>query len=172
MNDQEIDRLIDHAAAQIAAREPSRALTRAVMAGVREPATPAPRRFVWAMAGATAVLCGAVAIAVMNRAPAPAVESPADAPSLVAPPAVVTAPLPVGRPQPAVERRTATVAVARQRSSPAPLPPNDVSAIDPIETEPIAVLAIEVPQLEREITSIEVIHIEPLTIESLTASND
>lgn len=161
MNDQEIDRLIDHAAAQIAAREPLRALTGAVMAGVREPATSAPRRFVWAMAGATAVLCGAVAIAVMNRAPA-----------LVVQPAVVTAAPPVLRPETARVRPSAAVAVARRSSAPMQLPPNEVSAIEPIETEPIAVLAIEVPQLERETASIEVIDIEPLTIEPLTASND
>ena len=171
MHDQEIDHLIDHAAAQMAAREPSRTLARTVMAGVREPAMPAPWRFVWATAGATAVLCGAIAIAVLNRAPAPNVESLPDERPLGAP-AEVTAPLSVGRREPAVERRYATVAVARPRSSPAPLPPNDVSAIDPIETEPIAVLAIEVPQLEREVISIDVIDIEPLTIESLTASND
>ncbi len=172
MNNQECDRLIDRAAAQIVAREPGRALTRAVMASVREPEAPVPGRFIWATAAATAVLCGAIAIAVVNRTPAPATQAPAPARPLVVQLAVVTAAPPVLRPETARARPAVAVTVANQRSSPVLLPPNDVSAIDPLETEPISVSAIEVPPIENQTTSIADIGIGDLTIDPLAASND
>ena len=51
-----------------------------------------------------------------------------------------------------------------RRGSPLPI---DVSPIDPIQTEPIVLSALDLPPLEREFTSIDTIEIEPLTIEPL-----
>ena len=51
--------------------------------------------------------------------------------------------------------------------------PADVSPIEPLEAEPIAVAAIDVPRLDPEApTSIEALTIDELTIEPLAASND
>ena len=69
-------------------------------------------------------------------------------------------------------RRIPRAPLAAHAVSPVQLPPGDVSGITPIETEGIALSAIDVPVLEREAAVIDILDIEPLTIEPLTASND
>jgi hypothetical protein len=172
MDEREIDLAIDTAASEMMAGEPSRALSYKVMARVREGAARAPRRIVWVTAAASVVLCAAIAVA-LNRPIAPVISSlPAAptalvgrAPMVIAPPtavAQITEPL----------RRTVRGPIPKGVESPVRLPPSDVSPIEPMETEPIALSALDVPQLERAATSIEALDIEPLTIEPLAASND
>jgi hypothetical protein len=160
------------------AREPSRSLGNNVMARVREGTAPAPQRFRWVVATVSIFLCAAVAIALMYRAPAtiiappPAAQFPiAQPPVAQSPPMVADAPVTVIREMPR-SRRRAPARIATKVVLPMRLPPDDISAIEPIETEPIVLSAIDVPQLEGEATSIETIAIEPLTVEPLTASND
>jgi hypothetical protein len=169
--ERELDRAIDVAGETLMAREPSRALSHRVMARVRGSAAPAPRRFVWVAAAVTVVLVSVIATAVISQMP------------LATPSLPGSRPLTVGQPAVAPERRLAVlgqetprrmahVRVQRRTLGPAPFLPADVSPIEPIETQPIAMTAIDVPQLERETTLIDAITIEPLTIEPLSASND
>jgi hypothetical protein len=178
MDEREIDGAIDTAAGRMMAREPGRALTYRVMARVRDGAdAPAPRRFVWITAVASLALCAAITIMLMNRAPAtppsllpPASQLPIARLPIDQPPMVTDAPATVAR-NIAPLRRNVAAAIEYRAVSRVP-PPNDVSPIEPIQTEPIALSTIEVPPLEREATSIDTLTIEPLTIEPLTASND
>ena len=171
IDEHEIDRAIDAASQDMMAREPSRALSYNVMAQVRGNAGPAPGRFVWMTAAATLVLFGAIAIAVTSRAPMivaplpPAAQLPVSQPAAVPNDPVIVAEAMLTR------RIIPTVRGASVRSR-VPLPLTDVSPIEPIQTEPIVLSAIDVPQLERDATSIDTLNIEPLTIEPLTASND
>lgn len=174
MDERELDRAIDTAAGRMMAQEPRRALGYTVMARVRQGTTPAPRRFVWIVATASLVLCGVITIAVMTRAPSPALSLPVSRQLAVGHPPVAPA-LEVsvvaeGAMQP---RRVARAPIQRGVvRPPVPLTPADMSVIEPIETEPIVLSEIDVPQLAREATSIETLNIEPLTIEPLAASND
>jgi len=172
MNERELNRAIDAAAGAMVAREPGRSLGHSVMARVREGDAPAPRRLVWMTAAASLVLCGAIAIAVMSRTsaivllPPQAARLPIGKPPIVAdvPVTIISDTTSTRRVMPrapGVSRAGARVAL-----------PIDVSPIDPIETEPIVLSALDLPPLEREITSIDTIEIEPLTIEPLAASND
>jgi len=173
MDERELNRAIDAAAEQMMAREPSGTLSYSVMARVRADHAPSPRRFVWAAAGATVVLCAATAIVLTNRNAATIVTPPPAAQLRIGHPAVV-ADVPVPTVTEATPMRSAIPRArgARGVEPRVALPPNDVSPIEPIQTAPIVLAAIDVPQLERESTSIEVLSIEPLTIEPLAASND
>ena len=172
MDERDLDRAIDMAAGELIAREPSRALSANVMARVRRERPLATRRFLWAAAAAAGIaLCAATAVSLMDRVPATVVKLPE------------TMQLPVGRPAltpaPPVIAAQST-APARPRSvvpQPRIVPPNettakDLSPIEPIETEPIVMSAIELPQLEREATLIDTLDIEPLAIAPLATSND
>jgi hypothetical protein len=66
-NEREIDRAIDAAAGAMMTREPSRALAYAVMSRVRDGRAAAPRRFVWVLAAASAVVFGAIATTLMSE---------------------------------------------------------------------------------------------------------
>ena len=152
------------------AREPSRALSYNVMARVRGGAE-LPRRFAWAAAAAGIVVSVAIASVLMTRSDG----------ALPLPPELQlsigeTAALPElpndARQKPSPARVAAASVVRRTPSPAAPVSSNDVVTIEPIETQPILVAAIDVPQLEREATVIETIDIEPITIEPLAASND
>jgi hypothetical protein len=171
----ELDRAIDIAAEHMMAREPSPALGYNVMARVREGDAHPSRPFLWMTAAAVFVLCAAIAMTLSSRAPAgeislpPAAQLPIAQTSIARMPIAqsTSAPLPVARPA----RRSVALRNVRHAAA-LLLPPIDVSAIEPIETEPITLSAIDVPQLEGEVTLIETISIEPLTIEPLAASND
>lgn len=172
MSDFQFDRLIDSAARQMVSHVPSRRLRGAVMARLREPEPVAPRRLAWmtATAAMVAVVLGAMVVALMNRSPA--LQSPPPVASLVGRQPQTTRPLTVQTPPPAADQKPMAVAVRRRSRVPVWLPPNDVSAIEPLETEPIVMTAVEVPPLGSERTPIDHIEIEALTIEPLTASND
>ena len=147
MNERELDSAIDAAAGTLMAREPSRALAYRVMARVRE-RPPPPRPFVWIAAAATIALCAAIATVVMNQAP-PAIRLPLAAKLAIAEAAVVPGCSgwpPAGDPA-AARRRCPEFGESVSRGM---LPPDDASTIEPIETEPIALSMIEVPQLERK----------------------
>lgn len=175
MDERELDRAIDAASHGMMAREPSRSLGYNVMAGLREGS--APRRLRWVVATASIVLCAAIAIALMYRAPAaiiappPAAQLPIAQPPIVQLPIVADAPVTVAREMPPA-RRSVPARIAAKVVVPMRLPPDDMTAIEPIETEPIVLSAIDVPQLEREVTSIDPLTIEPLTVDPLAASND
>ena len=180
MDDRNLNRAIDIAAGTMMAREPSRALAYSVMARVRENAAPRARRFVWITVAASVVLCATIAIALMSQASAPATRQPRTAPIPVGESRIVQSPivqLPISNASVVIDRETPparrrfSAQIARKVVSPAP-PPNEMSVIDPIETEPIVLAAIDIPQLAAEATSIETLRIEPLTIEPLAASND
>jgi hypothetical protein len=174
MDERELDRAIDTAAGRMMALEPGRALSYTVMARVRERHTPAPRRFVWIIATASLVLCGALTIALMYRAPATIMAPPPAARTVVVgqPPVAIPHPMLVAPETAAPPRRIPRAPLAARVVSPVQLPPGIVSGITPIETEGIALSAIDVPGLEREAAVIDILDIEPLTIEPLTASND
>jgi hypothetical protein len=143
------------------------------MARVREDAPSLPRRFVWTTAIASFVLCAAIAIAFMSRTPTSVISLPR-APQLAIAQSAVTGNVPVTI---TMETRSTRRVIPKSRGaigvgSRMPLLPIDVSAIEPIQTEPILLSVIDVPGLEREATSIDILTIEPLTIEPLAASND
>ena len=172
MNERELDRAIDAAAGKLMNREPSRALGHNVMARVRESAAPASRRLVWIAATASIVLCVAIVTAlvigpaaVVPRLPAAPSAAIGQQPVTIAPPTTVAS-------ETGAPRRIASTPIAARAESASPLPPNDVSPIEPIVTEPIALSTIEVPQLERETAVVDVLAIERLTIEPLSTSND
>ena len=174
MDERELDRAIDTAAEGMIAHEPSRSLGYNVMARVFEGAAPAPRRLRWVVATVSIVLCAAIAIALMYRAPATIIAPLPDARTVVVgqPPVATPPPVMVAPETAAPARRIPRAPLASRVVSPAQLPPSDASGITPIETEGIALSAIEVPVLEREAAVIDILEIEPLTIEPLTASND
>jgi hypothetical protein len=173
IDERELDRAIDAAARQMMAGEPSRALGSDVMARVRKDAAPVPRRFVWATAAASVVLCAAIVAMLFSRTPQtipPVLAAPpfaiAQPPVRVEPPIVTpndTRPAPrVNRPVP-IGRSAVTAMVL----------PADAFPIEPLEAEAIALAAIDVPRLEPEApASIEALTIDELTIEPLAASND
>lgn len=178
MDERKLDRAIDTVAEGMMAREPGRTLSFEVMTRVRGETRSAPARFVWITAAATFVLLCALAIVLLNRGPAAVVPAP---PSASPPPPLAAAqPLVIAvAPVPAVQEiapRLRTIKVgastARGVASTVQVPPNDDSAIEPIEMQPIVLSTIELPQLEREMTLIDTINVEALTIEPLTASND
>jgi hypothetical protein len=173
MDERELDRAIDMAAGRMMAHEPSRSLGNNVMARVREAAAPAPR-LRWVVAAASIVLCAAIAIALMNRAPSAVIPPQPAARTVVAgqPPVATLSPMIVAPEAAAPPRRIPRAPLAAHVISPLQLPPGDESGIPPIETEGIALSAIDVPVLEREAAVIDILEIEPLTIEPLTASND
>lgn len=172
MDERALDRAVDVAAGTLMAREPSRALGHHVMARVREDAAPAPRRIVWLTAAAGVAVAAALAMVLVARAPSQTVALPREVRLPVARAAVMPG-VPAGLVAETTRIESAGPRVVRTVASPAPLPPGDVSTIAAIETEPIVVATIEVPQLEREtVTSIETISIDPITIEPLSASND
>lgn len=178
MDQRDLDRAIDEAAASMMAREPSRALGYAVMARVRETMPASPRRFVWVSAAAGMLVCAAIAFVMMSGAPVAIPRLPAPQPMAVAElPAVAAPSTAMVAPDTNAPPRSVRALIATRAISRAPLPPADVLAIEPLEMQPlemqpIVLAAIDVPQLERETTSIESISIEPLTIEPLAASND
>jgi len=174
MDERELDRAIDTAAGRMMAHEPSRSLGYNVMARVREGAAPAPRRLRWVAATVSIVLCAAITMALMYRAPGTIIPLPPAARTVVVgqPPVATPPPMMVAPETAAPPRRIPRAPRAARVVSPVQLPPSDASGITPIETEGIALSAIEVPVLEREAAVIDVLDIEPLTIEPLTASND
>lgn len=174
MSDQDFDRLMDAAAGQMLSHRPSRQLKRDVMTRLREPEPRSARRLVWASSVAALVVCGVIAIALMSRPPATESRPPSAVASVTLRPETPAPSVPsvIVATAPAENHEPATVTVARQRPRPITLPPNDVSAIEPLQMEPIVIAVLEVPPLEHEATSIASIDIEPLVIEPLTASND
>jgi hypothetical protein len=179
MNERDLDSVIDTATREIARREPSRVLRHAVMARVREPDIRAPRRLVWATGVAIAMLCAAIAIALMNRGGSTQTD---DENVQLKPDAIMRSvelePDPSSssvRLQPDVEvtpRRTDAGGPAR-RVRPMTFPPNDLRlSIEPIVAEPLQLVSIDLAPLENQETPVEALTIEPLTIEPLTASND
>ena len=173
MDQREFDRAVDAAAGGLIRREPSRALGYTVMARVRANAGPRPkRRVVWLSAGVGAALCAAIAMMVMTGAPPGANVLPRElhlpvAQAALAPAVPIDAPREPPRPR-HVAVRAATGGVSRSM----PVLP-EVSTIEPIETPPIVLTTIEVPQLDREgAASIDSIRIEPITVEPLAVSND
>lgn len=171
MNEQDLDRIIDTAAAEMIAREPTRALRGAVMARVRESEPITPRRFVWAAGGLGAAACLVIALVVMESTPPPTVQvqAPAPAPLVMVEPPTVT-----DRQSAAALESVTLVAQSGLRRVQRPaLAPNDLpSSIEPITAEPLVLPAIDLPPLENHAASVEQIEIDALTIEPLTASND
>jgi hypothetical protein len=172
MEERELDRTIDTAAKSMMAHEPSRALNYEVMARVRENVGPSPRRCVWLTAGASVIVCVAIVAALMYRLPQAIPSPPAAQPLAVAPGASIADASPKAmNVTPPVHRASAPPVVRRVGPPVVPMLV-DLTPIAPLEAEPIAVSAIEVPRLEPESTWIEPLIVEPLTIEPLAASND
>jgi len=172
MNEHELDRAIDRAAHDLVVREPGRTLTYNVMARVRDDVA-SPRTLVWASAGAGALVCVAIAIVFLYRAPQNIPSVPTARPFAVGAPATTIDPSIVmtndARPAP----RSVNAPMVRRTAPTAAELAVNVSPIEPIEPEPISVAAIDVVQVERESpASIEALRVEELTIEPLAASND
>jgi len=171
MTEQDLDRVIDTAAAEMIAREPSRALHHSVMARVRESDRPAPRRFIWATAGLAAAAGFVIALVIAERTPAPTIQTAAPArPTIVEPPAAT-----VNQRVPALESAApaAQLVVRRVRRPASALAPNDLpSSIEPLTAEALVLTSIDPPPLENQAASVEQIEVDALTIEPLTASND
>jgi hypothetical protein len=176
MNETDLDRVIDRAAAEMIKRQPSPALRHAVMARIREPRRTAPRRLIWATVATSAILCGAIAIALMNRAPSSSVAG-RDArltPNVMLPSAIVEPSVPGSGHVASVVESAPPVARATPRRAPRPtVVPTDLpSSIESLTPEPLVLPSIDLPPLENQAASVERIEMEELTIEPLTASND
>ena len=171
MDELDLDRAIDAAARAMVAREPSRALDYRVMARVKNEATPVPRRFVSAAAVVAAVVCAAIAVVLAYRTPLDTPPLPASRTVAIAQPLKAVA-APTVWHDTAATQRVARASIGVRAAVTRQLPSNDVSGIEPLETQPISFAAVEVPQLEREATTIDSLDLEPLTIEPLAASND
>jgi hypothetical protein len=180
MNERDIERIIDRATADLVRHQPSGALRRSVMARVRGPQAPTPRRFVWATGVVMAMLCAAIAIALIIRAGSDPV---GDDIVRLTPDATATARNIELSPDPSLGgvRLQPTGGVRGQpgRQSappgarPTTFPPNDLlSSIEPVVAEPLQLPSIDVAPLENQGTPVEALNIEALTIEPLTASND
>jgi hypothetical protein len=177
MND--LDRLIDQAARQMAQQEPSDALSGAVMARVAAGARPSSQRWlVWGSVAAAVAVGAFVMVAGANRtastpeaqgsgltaqAPERAHDSrpatTADAPTGQEPEALSQEP--VGRPAPALASASGLVA---------DLATAEID--DPIAFESITPAAIEVDRLDVTVTSIDPVEIAPLQIAPISASDD
>jgi hypothetical protein len=163
-HDFDLDRLIDRAAEQLVAREPSSALTRAVMARVHERK---PERSTFRIANpklwfsAAAVSACVWLLIALYGPPVPPTPvlvpiTPAVLQPYQAPPAAVLDLGPVPR----------AARIAPRSTRPAPLVQLDNAIfIDPIEFAPVEVAGIEFP------AEADTIEIEPLVIESLAANN-
>jgi hypothetical protein len=177
MNETELDRMIDTAAAEMIERKPSRTLRHAVMARIREPRRPAPRRLIWAGGAAVAILGGALAIPLIHRAGAPSVaDRSAGLPPIFTAdaPAVITQVTPPDR-QPAPSLETAAPisrSASRRVRGPAFSSDDLASSVEPITADPVVLPSIDLLPLESQAASVEQLEIEALTIEPLTASND
>jgi hypothetical protein len=174
MNERELDRAIDAAAGAMMTREPSRSLGCTVMARVREDVKPSSYRRLWVTAAASVLLCAAIAAGLMYRTPPTIPSMPAAQPFVLAAPPVITEPALMAanevRPAPVRRRDSAS---ASERRAPAVLLPVEISPIEPLEAEPIAVASIDVPRLQPDPpVSIKALEIDELTIEPLAASND
>jgi hypothetical protein len=168
MNERELERAIDAAARAMMAREPGRSLGYTVMARVRDEHAPERRPYVWATAAASLVVGGAIAMTLVRETPTTLPLLPRAAQLTVGQPAVIpnaSIALTAATPRPAIH-------VVRGVDTRAPVSIGDVSPIEPIQTVPIVLSSIDVPQLERETTAIDALNVEPLTIEPLAASND
>jgi hypothetical protein len=176
MNETDLDRLIDRAAAELIEWQPSRALRHVVSARIREPRRQARPRLLWGSAAMAAILCATLAIALMNRAPKSSVAG-RDArltPNVTSPSAMVEPSVPGdGQVASAVEPAP-PVARATPRRAPRPtVVPTDLpSSIESLTPEPLVMPSIDLPPLESQAASVERIEMEELTIEPLTASND
>jgi hypothetical protein len=176
MNRYDLDELIDAAARQMVSGEPSRSFTYDVIARVRGRVEPAPRRFVWVAAFASAVvLCVAAAVVMVNQpaAPVPASrtqrtavgETPRIDPQIAPQPAAVPT---VSQAQSQRRVRRSTASVTRPRVVGVPATPG----IELLATESIAVSTLDILPLETEAMAIDGIEIKDITIAPLTASND
>lgn len=171
MDERELNRAIETAARALVTREPDRALGGRVMARIEGAPAPARPGFAWMAAAASLAACAAIAIAL---SPPPAVMSSLPQapevflgqPAAVPPPATEPAALAVLLPR--IARRD----VAARVASAAPSLTSDASPIEPLETAPIALSPLDVPDLAPETTSIGTLEIAPLTMEPLAASND
>ncbi len=181
MNEQDLDRIIDSATADLIGHEPSRTLRHKVIARVRAPESTVSRRFVWATAAAVAIFCAVIAIALLNRTAAPLapdrnvrLEDATVSSQAVSPRALGEPPAQVDRqPGRAPESSAPAARRAASRVPRSAFPPNDLlSSIEPITAEPLVLPSIDLPPIENQATSIEGLEIEELTIEPLTASND
>ncbi len=183
MSPQDLDTLIDAAAREMVAGDPSRALSHRVMSEVRGRIEPAPRGWVWVFRTAGAVvLCAVVATLVVsrNQVHAPVSLLPASETSQtrtgeqpVAPPGAPTVSRQPGeRLVPRLETRRVALGTdvppAPARDVEAPLTPS----VEPLAIEPIMLSGLDVPPLENQPTTIDDIEISDITIEPLAASND
>jgi hypothetical protein len=162
MHEQDLDQLIDSAAARMVRREPSDAMTAGVMDRVNHLAAASGRpRLVWAGLAAAAAIATLVVVFHLQRTPPRTVETP--------PAAVRQAPArSIAQPAPAFTQNFVFERLPRsQASSPANIPVPPIT-IDPLLSPP----PIQVPGLEVVSTPMEEIDIEPLHIEPLSASND
>lgn len=168
----DLDRAIDSVASSMMTREPSHGLGSAVMARVRGEHASAPRGFTWHTAAASLVVCGGIAMALISQT-ATVVPEPRGVRLTVGQPPVIPSASAALVMEPTPPRRAIRIVrSARTVVRRAPLPLGDASPIEPIQTDPIVLSSIDVPQLTREATAMDTLNIEPLTIEPLAASND
>jgi hypothetical protein len=172
-NDQDLDCLIDEAARRMAQREPSPALSEAVMERISAPARHfSGARLVWGSVAAAMVISAAVMFVQVNR-PAPAAEArqQAQGSGLTAQGSGTEGSGPKAQGS-GTEAPLMTDAVAASRPASIVVEEtelmNDSIAFDLIAPAPLEVDRIEVALVE----AIHPIEIAPLEIEPLSASND
>ena len=172
MNEHELDQAIDRAARDLVAREPSRALTYSVMRRVRDDVA-SPRTLVRGSTAASVLVCVAIAIVFLYRAPQVIPLAPTARPFAVGAPAAPIDPSIMMTNDTRLAPHSVHSPIVRRPASAAAVLLVDASPLEPIEPEPISVTAVDVVQIERESpASIEALGIEELTIEPLAASND
>ena len=173
MDNAELDELIDEAARGIVQREPSRALTAAVMERVRrdEPSR-RPRPLLWGGALAASAAAAWMVVSAIHHTP-PIVPPPAMSSSISAEPQQ-----PAAQPGPATVQNFVFERKLQVRPGNAVLPAQatdpDVEIVlaDPITVDPIEPTPIEIPQIETARAPVDEIYIDPLEIEPLSASDD
>ena len=165
--DQNLDRLIDEAARQMARHEPSAALSSAVMERVAAPERRFARRpMVWGSAAAAAA-AGVVLIVVSVNRPvvAPIAETrPVGGPELVVSEAAAKLLEPAANPP---QLRVTTAAGFDKQAMTAAAEDGEAIAVEPLAAEPIVIDRLDVAQ-----TTISPVEIAPVEIEPISTAND
>jgi len=174
MENQDLDQLIDEAARGIVQREPSRALTAAVMERVRRDEPSRRRPLLWGGALAASAAAAWMVVSAIHHTP-PIVPPPPESTSFMQ---AEPAPQHPAQPEPATsqnfvfERKLQDRPGNAARPAQATDPDMEIVLADSITIDPIEPTPIEIPQIETARAPVDEIHIDPLEIEPLSASDD
>ena len=172
MNEQDLDRIIDSATADLIGRRADRTLRHKVMARVRASEPTAPRRFVWATAGLAAAVCVVIALA-DDAEDAAAVGSEQCTGSGRTPSLSLAALRRMIKPFLHSSRHRRPRCLSQGAAAPRSVAANDrCPPLRRSQRNRLVLPSIDLSPIENHAASVEGLEIEALTIEPLTASND